>query len=352
MSSSIQRAAVCVVGVGVELADSLFRVSGCRHLAEGVDVAEQLEQVATSLGVETFFGHRQRTATPIEGVGPAAAMSEGLLLDAPTALLELHRGVTHHAERVDDQRGGGHAALEDAAIGGREVEGRGPHLLAPSGTSILQPLSWLRSTATRNDVEELAEADVGDDGDEVPAAPLAVAHEEVLVESQAPDLSDASRVVDEQLAELSDGVIHGVPVTPELAGHLGNAATVGPYLERRPATGSRRHGVTERGHVGVLLRPAALGTRLFETAPATLAPREVRRRPRDGQVHELQGAAILHPSEHSARRTTNGDRGRFDVHDEELIAPLQVHDDDSGQLNERVTARAVSLRVHGGSSDL
>jgi len=47
----------------------------------------------------------EQPAAPIEGIGLATAMPEGLVLDPPSALVELGVGVARHVERVGDERG-------------------------------------------------------------------------------------------------------------------------------------------------------------------------------------------------------------------------------------------------------
>ncbi len=98
----------------------------------------------------------------------------------------------------------------------------------------------------------------------VAGTPSALAHEERLVQPQRGDRPDAVGSVDEWGAVGEDGVHHGVPVTAELAGHLGDGTSVAAG-----AVGDLR---THHGDSGVGLGPRAHLVVGLGATPATLVP--------------------------------------------------------------------------------
>jgi hypothetical protein len=81
-----------------------------------------------------------------------------------------------------------------------------------------------------------------------------------LVESEGGDLSDTVIVgIEERLAVGDDGVVHGVPVTPELRGHLIHTPGVFADLARRPPSGPRGEELSRSGDPVVLFVQLPIG---------------------------------------------------------------------------------------------
>lgn len=113
-----------------------------------------------------------------------AAMSHGLVLDPPSALVELGVGQFHDMEWIGDLGGGGQLLVEDGPVGTRQVERRPSGVVPPLLPFRLQPLLGLVTTATWDDVKQLACLHVDDLGGELVAAPWTDSGEEHLVETE------------------------------------------------------------------------------------------------------------------------------------------------------------------------
>ena len=155
----------------------------------------------------------------------------------PAALVELGVGQLHQVERISHLNGVGHHGGEDLAVGAGEIQGGVAHVVPPLLALALQPGCGLGTTATRDDVEELAPGDVDDLGGELLTVKRADPGEEDFVEAEGPHHTKAFGVIVHQCGAIGDdGVIDRVPVAVELEGEIVDAAGVVPDLERDPTS--------------------------------------------------------------------------------------------------------------------
>jgi hypothetical protein len=115
--------------------------------------------------------------------------------------------------------------------------------------------------AAREDLEELAGADVDDRCRPRLDVPRAEAGEEHFVEAEGVDEADAGGVVDKRCAVGEDGVVDSVPVAAELLGEVGHRAAASANLLGHPPPGPVRHHQPGRSD-----RRGGLGERLRRTA--------------------------------------------------------------------------------------
>ena len=101
-SSATKRWASVGVVDGVDASDGHLGVQGETDLAAGVAGFEQRDQLGAALVVEAFIGAGEQAAGTIERVGAAVAVSEGVLLHATAALIQLRVRELHQVERVHD----------------------------------------------------------------------------------------------------------------------------------------------------------------------------------------------------------------------------------------------------------
>lgn len=149
-------------------------------------------------------------------MGLPAPVPERLILDAPSALVELRVDEPADVEGVGDQGRGGRHHLEHLAVGTGQVEGAEADPSPERVSSLGQPGHGLDTAPARDDVEELATAYVDELGREVLAVTGADPRHEDLVEPQGGDIADALGVGGEEgFAAGDDGVVHGVPVAAE-----------------------------------------------------------------------------------------------------------------------------------------
>jgi hypothetical protein len=159
---------------------------------------------------------------------------EELVLDAPSALVELGVGVTEHVERVGDQGGLRCHEIEHPPVGAGEVESAVGDGIPEGGNLFGQSRLGTARTAIRDDVEELAPDHVDRLGGELldPGGPEP--HHE-HVEAKGGSGRETLRIGLEQVFAVGDdGVVHGVPRTVQLGGHFGDAPGVATDLERCP----------------------------------------------------------------------------------------------------------------------
>jgi len=140
---------------------------------------------------------------PIQRIGLAAPVAQGLVLHPPAALVELGVGQLHQVERIGDLDRVGHHGGERPCGGARQIQGGVADLLPPLLSLFLQPRRGVCTTATRNDVEELAPGDVDDLGGELLAVKGAVPGEEDFVGPRAPTMPEPLGVIVHQCGALA-----------------------------------------------------------------------------------------------------------------------------------------------------
>ena len=115
---------------------------------------------------------------------------------------------------------------EDPTVGTGEIEGGEAHLVPPGLLAFGQPGHRPSTAAAGDDIEQLATADVDDLGGELLAVPGSDPDHQHLVETERLHDTEPVGVVDQGSAIGDDGVIHRVPVAPELDGarsHFGRS---------------------------------------------------------------------------------------------------------------------------------
>ena len=240
-------------------------------------------------------------------------MPEGLVLDTPAGFVELGVGVFHDMERIGHLGGPGHHGVEDGPIGTREIEGCPLDPRAELEPLVIEPLRRPAGASTRDDIEELAGSDIRDRGGELLTAITAPSHEEHLVEPERTDVSKAPGMLDQRLAIAHHGVVDGMPITPELLGHLGDAPRAASHLGGHPASGTVGHRHPRSCDTRVLLGPAAHRTVRVITAPPPLVPVQPSGLAEGRQIDEHHLAPTLELGHHTARRAANGSSKLLDV---------------------------------------
>jgi len=294
------------IGVCVGLSDSFLRFPTGGDVPVRITSSEQTLQFLGPLVVEPLLRLGQQTPASIEGIGLPSSMTERLVLDPPAALIELGVGELADMKGVGHQGGVRHHDLEDVAIGAGQIEGAELDSI-PEGPSLFgQPPHGLGTAATRDDVEQLSGPDIDQLGREVLVVEGTDPDHEHLVESEGGDLADAILVGLEQgFAIGDDGVVHGVPVTPELAGHLVHTPGMLADLESRPPGGAGGEELSRSGDPVVLLGPAAHGAITVRAHPPALPPHQSAGTSLKGQVDEFDPRAVLHLGGHATRRAAH-----------------------------------------------
>ena len=217
-------------------------------------------------------------------------------------------------ERIGDQGGLRRHHLEHPAVGTGEIERAVLDPIAEGRSLLGQPPHRMGAASTRDDVEQLATADVDDLGGVLLAAVGPDPDHQHLVEPKRADLADAFGVgIEEGFAVGDDGVVHGVPVTAELAGHLVHAPGTTTDLDGRPPGGPGGEHLAGAGDAVLLFGPRPPGAVGISAHPAALVPDEANGSSEHRKVHQLHSGAVLHVGDHAAPRTTNRRHLRLEV---------------------------------------
>ena len=112
------------------------------------------------------------------------AVARGLVLDAPTALVEPLIGEFDDVRRIGHLGGVGQGLVKDGPVGPERSRVAVGDVGEEGGPLAVQPRRGLDTASTRHDVEELPACDVHDLGGELLAVVLALAHDEHLVQAQ------------------------------------------------------------------------------------------------------------------------------------------------------------------------
>lgn len=236
------------------------------------------------------------------------------LLDPSPGLVELRVCEFHDVKRIRDERGGGQHRFEHRPIWTGEVDRRVRDLVPPGPALSVQPRLRFFARATRDDIEELASADVDELRGELGSAEPARPDKEHLVEAERRAGVLAVEVaVDERLAIGDNGIVHGVPVTAEVACDLGLRPCEPANLDGRPSPRPRGHRHPRRRDPRVLLasaRPRAIG---LGAAKAPLVPAEPRRPAEAWKVDEGDDALILQLGDRPTVRATDRRPPTLDV---------------------------------------
>src|SRR5665213_470463 len=135
---------------------------------------------------------------------------------------------------------------------------------------------------------------------------------EQLVESEAGGLVDPVVVgLEQSFPVADDGVVHGVPVTPELCSHFVHAAGVLAHLSGRPPSSPGGEELSRSGDPVVLFGPAAHRTVTVRAHPPALPPHQPARTTCSGRstsstrVRSFTWASTPHDGQPADRATVS-----------------------------------------------
>ena len=242
------------------------------------------------------MGGDQQTSRPIQGIVPAAAAAEGVVLGAPAHLVDAVVGQADDVERVGDLAGPRERCFEGAPVGAGEVQHAPVDAPAPHLGLREEPRGGAFGVATRDNVEQLAPLHIDDRGAPVAGAPPAVTPEQRLIEAQSLHRSHPLAVGGQQrLTPDQHRPVGGVPVATQLGGHIRHRAGVAAHSQRRPARRPRRQRAPSGRDLVVDLgerRDRAVHRR---TVPAPFVPDQAHRAPERRQIHQRhRGCALGH----------------------------------------------------------
>ena len=141
------------------------------------------------------------------------------------------------------------------------------------------------------------------------------AHEEHLVEAERADGTITIRViVTKRLAIGDDGVVHGVPVTSELAGDLVDGSREATDLLGDPTPRPVGHRHPGRADPRVLLGPGDPRAQLVRAGEAPLVPDKAGAPTKAGKVDERDERPLLQACLESAGLAERGGLPALDVH--------------------------------------
>jgi hypothetical protein len=211
--------------------------------------------------------------------------------------------------------------LEGLAVGAGEIQHPEADRVAPRLMASLEPAAGAGSATTGDDVEQLAVpgADIDDRRAPGLGPPAALSAEQGLIQPERLDLADPVGVFDQWCAVGDDRLVHGVPVTAQLPGHLGDGAAQTADLLAHPAARSIGHGLTGARDPRVLAGPRAQGTAVIGATPAMLVPHQPRRPTEARQVHQHDRGPILHPRPRPAPPTARPRQARLAMPDHRVL---------------------------------
>ena len=187
--------------------------------------------------------------------------------------------------------------------------------------------------------------DVDDLGRPALAPIAAFALVERLVQPHRCHRTVAGWVVDQQLSEQHDSVVHGVPVTGEIVGDLRHRPTVLADLACRPSCCARRQRGPLRRDRRVVLAPGQHHTRHVRATPPLLAPRQPGRAAERWQINQQHFALAVVPRRSPAPTTVRSRRARLDLDTQPRRPLANAADDHVGQANkQRAHARRIGFQ--------
>jgi hypothetical protein len=133
--------------------------------------------------------------------------------------------------------------------------------------------------------------------------------------------------VQERLAIGADSVVHGVPITRELVGHLFERPA-SAHLHGRPLGGPGGEEAVLGGDAVVAKCPGVLRTVVVGAAQAVLLPRERHWRPIDGKVHVAHDRPVFYLRPAPTARAAQLPRHLLDHELDVGAVALVVHDTD------------------------
>lgn len=299
---------------------------GACNLGVGVSESKQGGEPGGRFLAEVLLAHEQHAAGSVERVTPPAAMAELFGLDAAADLVEAAVGEGDEVEGVDDLSGGGEGGRVDGGVGARHVEGAEADPLAPTERLVHYEAGDGGVLAGGQDIDDLVVLDVAHGGRVVTLSVAREMHERGLVQAYGAGVVEPSAVRLQQRTPVGgDGLVHRVPVTAQLKGHLGDGPSPSDQ-DRRPLRRPRREPAVLGRDAVVGEHEAPLRTPLVGAVPAVLAPGQVHRRAVDGKVDIADHRTLLHPCRATAGRASHLGQGLFD-HELHLAATaLEMED--------------------------
>jgi hypothetical protein len=303
-----------VVRHGVEFANGLLGRPGRLDLSVAITAAHRAQHLLGAVHVEALGGHGEQAPRLIERVVLSSAVSEDVVLHAPTREVHLSDGVAHDVKGVGHQLSVGQHRGEGGSLGGREIERARGDVTEPLLTATSQPRLGSLSSAIRRDVQQLALIHVHDRGHELLATPLAELHRQVFVEPEGAHVVKAIRVIHQGRSVGEDGVVDGVPVTSELFGDLIDGPAVLAHFKGRPPPGTVDHLEPWGGNALVDLGPGARRATLLSAAESSLVPHQADLAPDHREVDEGHRMPVLHRGDDPAGGTAHELALELDVH--------------------------------------
>lgn len=308
------------------------------HLAFRVAGFEQTEQLRFAVRVEAFVGHHQQLATPIERIICAAAMAEGVVLDASADLIQLRVRQLHDVEWVSDLGCVGKHRVEHGPIRAGQIQRRPPDQSPPLRGALTEPLARPGTVSARHDIQQHATGDIHDRRRPALLAPRPDVVEHRLVEAERSDLTDPlGVVVNERCAVRDQGVVDRVPVAAELDCDLVHGSPATADLARDPPAGAVGQRLSRCGDPGVFAGPRLHRTRPVRALPAMLAPPQTRWATERGEIDELDLITIFDPASRAAPETRRSRTARLDMYLERVAGDIDnAENGDIGQANEQL----------------
>jgi len=335
------------VGVGdrVDRAHDFFGVPRHAHLTSRVAGFEQAPQLRVSVVVQAFMCDRHQLADPKQRVSIAAPVAEGVVLDAAAGLVE------HEVRQLDDVKWIGNLScvrehrVEHRPIRARQIQRCPLDRLTPCGGLLGEPCAPCGGVATWDDIEELTAGDVNDLGRPDSMAELAESAEQHLIKPDRCRCTDAVRVIDQRSAMVHESVHHGVLVTAEIAGDLGDGSAMPADLERRPPASPVSDRRTLICDAIVDLDEGHHTAHDVRTAPALLRPDQAGPAAEARQIDEFDLEAIMQPHRPTTCRAGRSLGAGGDRDPQELGPVADTDHVDIGQANEQFAhARSIGFQ--------
>lgn len=266
-----------------------------------ITCTEQSRQLLGGAIIEAFGHHGERASHPVEVVALETTVAKFLVEDAEPGEVDPVRRVTHHVKEVGPEFGLRKYRLEGAVIG-RGVQFVHGDVAQSLLAARSQPTLGFLSAPIRNNVEE--------DGDEAKSVPLAGSHEEVPVKVECAHVAEAFEVIIKGCSVGEDGAVDRVPITAELACHLGDGPAALADLTGCPPTRTIGQLEPRRGDPFVDLGPRTRRIAQLTALESSLAPNEGDFGPGHRQLSERHGRSIRVASTPQVGQPTT-DRSKF-----------------------------------------
>ncbi len=351
LQNSLSAGAACRGGRGVEQgADVLGDLPRDLHLDVGVVGGERRRQAGVLLVGEVLDPGAQDRADPVQRVAGAAAVPEGVLLDAAPHVVHTRGGELDDVERVDHGDGVGQVLADRVLVPVKGVQRRDLHARTESRAAPGEPVAVHRPGPARDEVEEagvhdavLVAGQVDHPGQHLRTPhPLVHVVPHMLVDTEHGHPVEPGRVRVEGGQARLDGSPHGVPVNAELARQAGDRGVLAPHLRHRPLDGPGAQQRARPRNGVVLLTESACPAGWFGAEVPALDPHQPHRPTERGDVDQGHVVTVVGVRDHPAHRAPRHIRQRLDPHHQPTLS-LPVDDVEHphpGQAQPRIARRA------------